>query len=341
MSNPHRAALCGFPSCALVLALLLASLSVPAVGQQTETGGELHLGIIVTRTAERANAVLKKLNAGWDFGVLAKENSTDPSAEQGGYLGRLRPDQLRPEFRDALNGLKPGQFSSIVPTSTGFAILAVFNSAPAWQAVDRRLADSLHEIGSVPAGLDLSGIAEADALLRSAQKPDNWNRDLREICEIRKQSYAAGVTSLQARLAAAAKPDSSSSQLDLLRAQIALGQLYSYMGEMPKAIQQFESALTIAEAGFPDGVPILEETLGGAWLQQSEMENGAFHGKGDMDIFPPLHPGAHFEKQEESQRAVEYLSKYLAAKPDNDQAKWLLNIAYFTLGKYPDGVCSA
>jgi len=165
MSSHHRAApLCNVVTCAVTLALLLVSLPSPVVGQQTEPSSELHLSILVTRTAEQAAGVLKKLNAGWDFGVLAREYSIDPSAAQGGYLGRLRPDQLRSELRDALNGVKPGQFSAIVPTSTGFAILAVFPSAPAWEAVDRRLADSLHEIGSVPAGLDLSGIAEADAL---------------------------------------------------------------------------------------------------------------------------------------------------------------------------------
>ncbi len=330
-----------FRACAVILAFVLADLPSPGVGQQSDTSSELHLGIIVTRTTGQASGVLKKLNAGWDFGVLARENSIDPSADQGGYLGRLRPEELRPELRDALIGVKSGQFSAVVGTLTGFAVLAVFASAPAWQAVDRRLAESLHKIGSVPAGLDLSGISEADALFRAAQKPDNWNRDLREICEIRKQSYAAGVAGLQARVAATGKPENSSTQLDLLRVRVALGQLYTYMGEMPQAIEQFESALSIAQAGFPDGVPILEETLGGVWLQLSQMENGAFHSKGDLDIFPPLHPGAHFDKQDESQRAVDYLSRYLETNPDNDQAKWLLNVAYFTLGKYPDGVPAA
>ncbi len=338
MSSFHRAAsLCNVAACAVILALLL---TARAGGQENPPSGSLHLGIIVTRGAEQADDVLKKLNAGWDFGVLAREYSVDPSAERGGYFGLLRPEELKPELRDALKDVKPGLFSSIVPTSTGFAILTVFTAEPAWLAVDRRLAGSLHEIGSVPAGLDLSGIAEADALFRAAQKPDGWNRDLHGMCEIRKQSYAAGIEGLKARLASTAGSESSA-QLDLLRVHVALGQLYTYGGEMPKAIQQFESALSIAQNAVPDGVPILEETLGDAWLQQSEMKNDAFQGEGDLDIFPPMHPGAHFDKREESQHAIEYLTKYLAAKPDNDQAKWLLNLAYFTLGKYPDGVPSA
>jgi tetratricopeptide (TPR) repeat protein len=334
MSSFHRAWLSNVAACAVILALLP---TARAGGQQNPPSPTLHLGIIVTRRTEQADEVLKKLNAGWDFGVLAREYSIDPSAERGGYLGPLRPDELKPELREALKGVKPGLFSSIVPTSTGIAILTVFTAEPAWLAIDRRLTASLHEIGSVPAGLDLSGIAEADALFRTAQKADGWNRDLHGMCEIRKQSYAAGIEGLQARLASTAGSESSA-QLDLLRAHVALGQLYTYGGEMPRAIQQFESALAVAQTAVPDGVPILEETLGDAWLQQAQMENGAFHGKQDLDIFPPLHPGAHFEEQKGSQHAVEYLSKYLAVKPEDAQAKWLLNIAYATLGKYPDGV---
>ena len=339
MAIYHRAAsLCKVLACAVILAMLLTSHPLPAIGQQADTSGELHLGIIVTRTGEQATAILNKLNAGWDFGVLAREYSIDPSTAQGGYLGLLRPDELKPELRDGLSGVKPGRFSSIISTTTGFAILTVFTTRPPWLTVDRRLADSLHEIGSVPAGLDLSGIAEADALFRKAQKPDNWNRDLREICEIRKQSYAAGIAGLQARLGSDATAGNSGSPLDALRTHVALGQLYTYMGEIPQAIPQFESALTIAQTTVPDGVSILEETLGAAWLQQSEMENGAFHSKDNLDIFPPLHPGAHFDKQDDSRRAVDYFSKYLKGKPEDDQAKWLLNVAYATLGKYPEGV---
>jgi tetratricopeptide (TPR) repeat protein len=338
MSSHHRAVQRWRDfGCVVTLGLLLSSLPLLAIGQRTDDSGEQRLGIIVTRTAEQADAVLKKLNAAWAFGVLAREYSIDPSAAQGGYLGDLRPDELKSELSNALKGVKVGQFSAVVPTSTGFAILAVFASEPPWLAVDSRLADSLHVIGSVPAGLDLSGISEADSLFRTAPKPDQWNRDLRGICEIRKQTYAAGVAGLQARMAAAG-PGAPSSQLDLLRAHVALGQLYTYTGEMAKAISQFDSALALARTAVPDGVPILEETLGAAWLQQSETENGAFQSKGDLDIFPPVRSGAHFEKQEASHHAVEYLSKFLEVQPENEQAKWLLNLAYFTAGKYPEGV---
>src|ERR1700722_8802296 len=101
MSRYYRAGkMRSFRAFALILAGFLATFPSPATGQQSDASSELRLGIIVTRTAEQADSVLKKLNAGWDFGVLARETSIDPSSEQGGYLGQLRPDQLRPELRD-------------------------------------------------------------------------------------------------------------------------------------------------------------------------------------------------------------------------------------------------
>ena len=325
--------------CALIL--FFAILSCSSIAQPADPSPALHLGILVVPTREKAEAIRKKLEAGWDFGVLAKENSTDPGNVEGGYLGQLRLNELRPEFRDALKNVAPGQLSSIVPTQTGFAILTVFPDAPGWKAVDRKIADSLHEIGSVPAGLDLSGMSEADALFRMAQKPDGWDRNLRQICEIRKQTYASGIAGLKAQLASDAEPGSQKTPLDLLRAHVALGQLYTYSGEMRPAIEQFDAALSIARASVPDGVPILEEMLGVAWLQLAQMQNGAFRGDGDLDIFPPGKPGAHFANEDGSQRAVEFLSQYLEAKPDDYQARWLLNFAYSTLGKYPGAVPAA
>ena len=339
MINPNPPA--GVRLFGYVLIIFFAILSGPSIAPQSDTSPELHLGILVVPTQAKAEAIRKKLESGWDFSVQAKENSTDPSAEDGGYLGQLRPSELRPEFRDALKDLRPGQLSAIVPTQSGFAILAVFPGAPAWKAIDQKLADSLHEIGSVPPGLDLSGISEANALFRNAQKPDGWNRDLHQICELRKQTYASGIAGLKAQLASATEPNSNKTPLDLLRAHVALGQLYTFVGNMRPAIENFDAALSIARRSVPDGVPILDETLGVAWLQLAQIRNGAFHGDGDIDIIPPITSGAHFKDDEGSQHAVEFLTQYVDAKPDDYQAKWLLNFAYSTLGRYPTGVPAA
>src|ERR1035441_6583450 len=63
--------------------------------QEAASSQQLQLGIIVTRTSEEAQAVLKALKAGMDFGVLAKEKSIDSTADDGGYMGQMNPGGLK------------------------------------------------------------------------------------------------------------------------------------------------------------------------------------------------------------------------------------------------------
>src|ERR1700722_15444171 len=69
--------------------------------------------IIVLETQEKAEHVLGELKAGGDFAAVAKAESTDPTAAEGGSLGMVAPDGLRTELRSAMQGLEPGQFSGI------------------------------------------------------------------------------------------------------------------------------------------------------------------------------------------------------------------------------------
>lgn len=64
-----------------------------------------------------------------DFAALAKTRSQDAlSAAQGGDVGNLPLAQLRPEFRDAVAALKPGQVSDPVQTPSGFHVLKLLAS---------------------------------------------------------------------------------------------------------------------------------------------------------------------------------------------------------------------
>jgi hypothetical protein len=81
----------------------------------------------------------------------------------------------------------------------------------------------------------------------------------------------------------------------------------------------------------------LEAVLGVAYLHKSEMENGVYRDPGDRCIFPPR-PGRKYDNVADSAKAVDHFSKYLGRKPEDLQTKWLLNLAYMTMGKYPAGV---
>ena len=317
--------------------LLLIFGATLAHAQSLDHSRPVDIGIIVTPTAQQAQAVLTKLRAGWDFAVLAKENSLDPSANSGGYFGRLSPSQLQTQLSDALAALHPGDFSPVLETKSGFAILTVFKSAPPQKDPDGRQIQSMAHAGVVRYGIDVGGMMEADAVFTDAPKPDGWNKDLHQVCEIRKHSLTDAEERIQQKLTAEqAQPNVA--PLEQLRDHLALGQLFSYQGNMKAGIDQYEQALEMAKVQVPDGIAYFEEVLAVSYFHWSEMENGAYRGSADLDLFPPTDPTSHFQNQEHSQRAIEHFLKYLETKPDDLQARWLINLAYASIGKYPAGV---
>jgi hypothetical protein len=77
--------------------------------------------------------------------------------------------------------------------------------------------------------------------------------------------------------------------------------------------------------------------MGVAYLHKSEMENGVYRVPGDRCL-SPMNRSSAYAKTEDSQEAVNYFLAYLEQKPDELEVKWLLNLAYMTLGMYPDKV---
>jgi peptidyl-prolyl cis-trans isomerase C len=73
----------------------------------------------------QVDALLKRAKAGDDFAKLAKENSADGSAAQGGDLGLFGRGQMVPAFDEAAFSLKPGQISEVVTTQFGYHIIKV------------------------------------------------------------------------------------------------------------------------------------------------------------------------------------------------------------------------
>jgi peptidyl-prolyl cis-trans isomerase C len=67
----------------------------------------------------KAEALIAKLKGGADFAKLAKENSKDGSAQQGGDLGWFPPQSMVKPFADATVALQPGTYTEI-PVETQF-----------------------------------------------------------------------------------------------------------------------------------------------------------------------------------------------------------------------------
>jgi tetratricopeptide (TPR) repeat protein len=328
---------------AYMLALIVAGLILPVAHAQED---QADLGIIVVRTATEANQILAALKSGTDFQVLARERSVDPTAKEGGRLNGLSPADLQSELRDALKNVHAGQFTGVVPFKGEFAILTIFPSATNARKADSKQDSLPVEPPSQRNMIGIGGFNEADdAFLKYQNKPIGWERDLNQICSIRKDSTIAARSALKKLLFDAEGPITGKTERlpendaeIAIEAHVALAQLHAYDGEMEEAIQQFQKAYDYATESSPKSLPFLNEALGVTYLHLSEMENGAYRNSGSLDFFPPIDPHAHYEKQEHSKLAIQYFLRYLGQNPDDLEVRWLLNLAYETLGEYPAGV---
>lgn len=75
------------------------------------------------RARRRAEEILVELRRGGNFEELARRNSADPSAQQGGMLGWFRAGQMVREFEQMAFALLPGQIGPVVKTEYGYHII--------------------------------------------------------------------------------------------------------------------------------------------------------------------------------------------------------------------------
>jgi len=80
---------------------------------------EVHARHILLATEDAAKKVIAELKKGADFVTLARAQSTDPGAQQGGDLGFFKQDDMVGEFSTAAFAMKQGEFSQ-APVKTQF-----------------------------------------------------------------------------------------------------------------------------------------------------------------------------------------------------------------------------
>jgi len=323
---------------AIVCVLLL---RLPAlIHAQGPTSNGIELRIIVVDSSSQAESVLQKLKNGEDFSSLAQKVSIDPTSSDGGYMGPVDLSTLRSELRDAVKGVLPGQITGVVRLPSGYALVKVLRpseTAALQNTSPARILPSA-ATGTIRYAPNVGGKGEADLAFRNLSKPDGWNQDLHSMCQIRQQSLAAITDHILKSL----DPDNRDGiahgrPLDIIQMHYALANVYAYQGEMDKSIEQWQVAYEIATQQLPGAMPELEEVLGIAYLHKSEMDNDVYRHPGEQCIFPPR-SSFRYSKPAASEKATEYLLKYLHRKPDALDVKWTLNLAYMTLGQYPNGV---
>ena len=120
------------------------------------------------------------------------------------------------------------------------------------------------------------------------------------------------------------------------------------LGDERGAIAHFLEARALSSELGP-GVPDDERLagvfrLGIAYLRLGETRNCSVRHDGESCILPIRGAGVHTD-EEGSRQAIRYFSQILAGTPRtsplNLKTAWLLNIAYMTLGEYPDEVPEA
>src|SRR5699024_4731456 len=82
---------------------------------------------ILVEDEETAKEVKKKLDDGEDFADLAKEYSTDNSAEDGGDIGFFSAGQMVPEFEVAAYDMEVDEISDPVKSDFGYHIIEVLD----------------------------------------------------------------------------------------------------------------------------------------------------------------------------------------------------------------------
>jgi hypothetical protein len=124
-----------------------------------------------------------------------------------------------------------------------------------------------------------------------------------------------------------------------LRVRIATEQVRA--GDTRQAIAELEDLLAEAEAGqVPEKAELLftlRDLLGIAWLRLGEQENCLMRHTSESCLLPIRGEGVH-QLQEGSRQAIALYLANLEQKPDDLGTRWLLNLAYMTVGEYPQGV---
>jgi hypothetical protein len=136
--------------------------------------------------------------------------------------------------------------------------------------------------------------------------------------------------------------DPRSSSNERLKALIHLAQLHLFEGDFLQASKVLKDARTMVEADrkeLGELVPTVVFLQGIAALRQGETENCVECLCRGSCIFPILREAVH-QKPQGSRSAIGYFREYLKLHPDDNGVRWLLNVAYMTVGEYPDGVPS-
>ena len=122
-----------------------------------------------------------------------------------------------------------------------------------------------------------------------------------------------------------------------LRARILLARERLRAGQTQAAIDEFRQLQPEIEQRQVRMQPSLDLLMGTAYMRLGEQVNCLEGHTTASCLFPIGTDGVHADPQG-SRMAIDYFAAVLEQNPSDLTARWLLNIAYMTLGEYPDQV---
>src|SRR5687767_693210 len=202
-----------------------------------------------------------------------------------------------------------------------FCWLAVFAGGVIFRGINGFAEDEDLTLGAKRMGARIDAIKASQNPLHAAFRNEERAKALEEIVKEYEQQAPNTPDHLSALFNLA---------LELLRA-----------GEMEKSLERLEhmrdlyaAAPGLATPGKLNAARTVEAL---DYLRIGEVENClSLHGP-DACIFP-FRPGAYHKKQRGSREAIRRLEQILRNNAQDLSARWLLNLAYTTLGEYPDQV---
>ena len=326
-----------------LLALILAGVGLFPLTQWAQTDRQVGMEVIVVLSLEEARNLHTRLEAGADFAALASRHSIDPTAGQGGYLGSVDPETMRPEVREALRGLRPGQFSGVVKISAGYALFKILKGQQSTTpSAPSTTSSQSGGMLAAPGGtdwrraLDSSGYGVfLTAVIRRREQIPGFGLDLQEACRVRQQAPEETLAGLEKFLASSSAPkDPGQMSYGFYTAAL----FNASEGRIDKAIEQWEKSYTLAMSS-SDGIsPGLEEALGAGYLHRAQMDSHPSTDSDNENWLVPTHPAGPRARPSDIQDAITHFTRSLRLDPSNLEVKWLLNLAHMAAGTWPDGV---
>lgn len=186
-------------------------------------------------------------------------------------------------------------------------------------------------------GLSISTTPPKNSLNQTAAMVDSLERIYQSL-EFFKHPYASN-ESLRAMKAKMGNRDLSQFAPQM---QFEIALVHLQAGKSEEASKILEDCIRTSKIvpGKLSGENLLFDMLAATYLRTAELKN-CVKNHNEYSCIVPLHEKAVHEEKQFAEKAIEIYDELIKLEPNKLSYKWLINIAYMTLGKYPQDVPKA